>query len=385
MELADQQVSDNEGSGGLSGPEIPAKAADVPASQAPAEKAPDKPLSLREQINKSVEAVRTEEAKRARDVSTGKFIKTPEGEAKPAEQPPSATEIQSEKKEAQGDAPKAFAPPPGFSAETKAFLATLPADHPIKKDLEKREGEVSNGIKQYSDKAKQYDAIDQVIAPVRSTFQQAGITNDADAIKALLGWEAGFRNPATRAQSFRSLAQQYGFDLSTLVPSSPSGSPSAAQDIPDQLRPVIDQFGQVSQQVQQVASRVESWEQQQAAREINAFASKHPHFEAVRGQMGQLMNAGMVQPGDLEGAYQMAIKINPEISARIAEEERAKTEEAAKAAAAEKARKAAAAAVSPPTRSPVGPSGPAPTGKNSGGVRDSILSSIKALREEQRA
>lgn len=383
MELADQQVSDNEGSGGLSGPEIPAKAADVPASQAPAEKAPDKPLSLREQINKSVEAVRTEEAKRSRDATTGKFVKQDTPGA--AEQPAASPEIQSEKKEAQGDAPKAFAPPPGFSAETKAFLATLPADHPIKKDLEKREGEVSNGIKQYSDKAKQYDAIDQVIAPVRSTFQQAGITNDADAIKALLGWEAGFRNPATRTQSFRSLAQQYGFDLSTLVPSSPSGSPSAAQDIPDQLRPVIDQFGQVSQQVQQVASRVESWEQQQAAREINAFASKHPHFEAVRGQMGQLMSAGMVQPGDLEGAYQMAIKINPEISARIAEEERAKTEEAAKAAAAEKARKAAAAAVSPPTRSPVGPSGPAQTGKNSGGVRDSILSSIKALREEQRA
>lgn len=383
MELADQQVSENADSG-LTGAEIPAAAADVPAAPAPADKAPKdaKPLSLRDEIKKSVETIRTEDARRARDASTGQFVKN---EAGAAEKPATEKVQEPVQKEAQGDTPKVFAPPPGYSPETKAFLATLPPDHPIKRDIEKREGEVSNGFKQYSDKAKQYDAIDQVIAPVRSTFQQAGITNDADAIKALLGWEAGFRNPATRAQSFRSLAQQYGFDLSTLVPSSPSGSPSAAQDIPDQLRPVIDQFGQVSQQVQQVASRVESWEQQQAAREINAFASKHPHFEAVRGQMGQLMNAGMVQPGDLEGAYQMAIKINPEISARIAEEERAKTEEAAKAAAAEKARKAAAAAVSPPTRSPVGPSGPAPTGKNSGGVRDSILSSIKALREEQRA
>lgn len=371
MELADQQVSDNEVA--LTGAEIPA-AADVPAREAPAEK----PLSLREQITKATDSVRTEEAKRDRDAATGKFTKSDGAAEKPATET-----IQPEKTEVQPEpAPKPFAPPPGFSTETKAFLATLPDNHPIKRDLEKREGEVSNGIKAYSDKAKQYDAIDQVFAPVRQTYQQAGIQNDADAIKALLGWEAGFRNPATRSQSFQNLARQYGFDLSTMVPSSQSGSPSAAQDIPESLRPVIDQFGQ---QVQSVESRLQSWEQSQVTKELTAFASdpKHPHFEAVRGDMGKLMSAGFVQPGDLEGAYQKAVSMNPEITAQIrAAEETKRADELAKANA-EKVRRAASAAVSPSTRPPSG----APAGQSKGGasVRDAILGAVSTLREEQRA
>lgn len=380
MELADQQVSENADSG-LTGAEIPAAPADVPAAPAPADKAPKdaKPLSLRDEIKKSVDTIRTEEAKRARDASTGQFVKNEAGAA----EKPATQEVQPVQKEAQGDAPKPFAPPPGYSAETKAFLATLPPDHPIKRDIEKREGEVSNGFKQYSDKAKQYDALEQVIAPVRSTFQQAGIRSDADAIKALIGWEVGFRNPQTRAQAFRDLAQLYSFDLSTLSPSS-SGSPSAAQDIPDQLRPVIDQFGQVSQRVQGVEEQLQSWFQAQAAERTKAFASSHPHFAEVSYQMGQIMTAGLVEPGDLEAAYQMAIKIHPDISTKIAEEERAKRETEQAQANAEKARKAAAAAVSPVTRPPLGAPAPQQGGKNDS-VRGSILSAIAHLREEQRA
>jgi hypothetical protein len=205
----------------------------------------------------------------------------------------------------------------------------LPADHPIKRDVAKREEEVSNGFKAYSDKAKSFDAIEQVIAPVRSTFQQAGIQSDADAVKALLGWEAGFRNPATRLQSFHQLAKTYGIDLSTLVPSS-SGAPSAAQDIPEPLRPVIDQFGSIQQTVQDVAQRVQTFEQQQINSQFAAFAKDHPHFEAVRGKMGQLMQAGLAS--DLESAYQQAIQITPEISDQIrAESERKKAEELAAA------------------------------------------------------
>lgn len=380
MELADQQVSENEGSGGLTGAEIPTPSADVTGAPAPAEK-PEK-LSLRDQINKSVETVRTEEAKRSRDAATGKFTKS---EAGAAEQPATDKEVSQPVKDAQPETSKVSGPPPGWSAESKAFFNSLPADHPIRRDVAKREEEVSNGFKSYSDKAKSFDAIDQVIAPARQTFQQAGIQSDADAIKALLGWEASFRNPATRTQAFHGLAKQYGFDLSTLVPSSQSGSPSAAQDIPEPLRPVIDQFGNIVQQVQSVESRLQTWEQSQIAEKLTAFASdpKHPHFEAVRADMGKLMSAGMVQPGDLETAYQKAVAMNAEISAQIrADEERKKADELAKANA-EKARKAALAAVSPSTRPPTGATNGGQPPKR--GIRDSILNAVQTLREEQRA
>jgi hypothetical protein len=379
MELADQQVSENE-SGGLTGAEIPV-AADVPAREAPAEK-----LSLRQQIEKNVETVRTEEAQRAR-AADGKFTKSDGAAEKPATAP-----IQEEKQEASPEPEsKPFAPPPGFSPETKAFLATLPADHPIKRDIEKREGEVSNGIKTYSDKAKQYDAIEQVIAPVRQTFQQAGIQNDAEAIKALLGWEASFRNPATRTQAFHNLARQYGLDPSTLVPSS-SGTPSAAQDIPDSLRPVIDQFGNVQQQVQGLDSRLQTFEQNQTAREVTAFAKDKPHFEKVRSRMASLMSPALDTRGQiiapaaaqtLDEAYQQAIWMDPEIRQQMLDDQaKAKAEELARTNA-EKVRRAEAAAVSPSTRPPAGaPVEQAATGT---GVRGSIHNAIKVLREEQRA
>lgn len=378
MELADQQVSDNAGSGGLTGAEIPSSAADVPAAPAPAEK-PDKPLSVREQITKSIETARVEEAKRAR-AADGKFTKLESGAAeKPATDKP---EIPKPETNAQPEASKPVGPPSGWSKEAKAIWDQLP--EAVKADAVRREAEVAKGFDEYRSKTAQLQEISQAIEPLRPMLQQHGITSDAQAVKRLLEWEGAIRNPATRIQAIHGLLQQYGVDPSTLVPSSQSGSPSAAQDIPDQLRPVIDQFGNVVQQVQDVASRVQSWEQNQVADKISAFAANnHPHFEAVRVQMGQLMTAGMVQPGDLEGAYQMAIKINPEISAKIAEEERNKAEEAAKVAAAEKARKAQLAAVSPVTRPPVGAS-PNQPGKKAG-VRDSILSSIATLREEQRA
>lgn len=371
MELADQQVSDNE----VAAADISAVEPEVAAPARQSEQ-PEK-LSLREQLVKNVETVRTEEAKRARDAASGKFTKL---EAGAVEKPATDKPIQPEKTDAQPDlASKPFAPPPGFSTETKAFLATLPPDHPIKRDIEKREGEVSNGIKTYSDKAKQYDAIDQVFAPVRPTYQQAGITSDAEAIKVLLGWEAGFRNPATRNQSFQNLARRYGFDISTLVPSSQSGSPSAAQD-GSQYRP--DYRAEISTIVQeQVANHTTS-------QTIAAFAKDHPHFDKVRHIMGALMSAG--NAADLEAAYQQALEVHPEVSVVVKAEraereatDRAKAEAEAKAAAAEKARKAAAAAISPSTR----PSGGGDGGPKKGGtgVRGSILNAVSALREERRA
>lgn len=380
-ELADQQNIDNES---LTG-EIPSSASTgrdagegEPASRGAA--SPDKPLSLRQQIEKNVEAVRTEEAKRAR-AADGKFTKLDGA----AEKPATTEQVSQPAKEASPEASKAIGPPPGWSAESKAFYNSLPADHPIKRDVAKREEEVSNGFKAYSEKAKSYEAIDQVLAPVRTTFQQAGIQSDADAVKALVSWEASFRNPETRLHAFQNLARTYGVDLSTLVQSSPSGSPSAAQDIPEPLRPVIDQFGNVVQEVQSIKAQLQASEQQRIEADFKAFADNgHPHFGAVRGAMGQLMQAGLAT--DLESAYQKAIALDPEISAQIRAGDDSKRAEEAERAKAEKARQAAAAAVSPSGRSPVGqPSAPnAPASKGSS-ARESILNAVRELREGQRA
>lgn len=364
MELADQQVSDNEG---LTGAEIPV-AADVPAPAAA--ESPDKPLSLREQIVKSADAVRTEEAKRARDIATGKFTKT-EASAETA-----AAEIPKPEQNVSPAASPADGPP---SAWKGIWESMTPEARAI---AVKRETEVAKGFDEYRGKTAQLQEISQALDPIRPILQQNGIQSDAHAVKTLLEWEGSFRNPQTRMQAFQNLAKQYGVDLSTLVPSS-SGSPSTAQDIPEPLRPVIDQFGNIQQQVQSFDTRLQTWEQNQIAEKLTAFAKDKPHFEAVRATMGQLMSAGIVQPGDLDGAYQKAIAINPEISAQVrAAEEKTKAEELAKTQA-EKVRRAQAANVSPSGRPPSGPAGGVQ--QKPAGIRDSILNAVNTLREEQRA
>ncbi len=361
MELADQQVSENEGNGGLTGAEIPV-AADVPAT--PAEK-PEK-LTLRQTLEKNIESARVEEAKRAR-APDGKFTKLDGAAEKPATQ-----EIQKPQENAQPAESKSAGPPSAW----KGIWDSLT---PEARELAvKRESDVEKGFAEYRTKTAQLTEISQAIDPIRPVLQQSGITSDVQAVKKLLEWEASFRNPQSRMQAFQNLARQYGVDLSTLVPSSP-GSPS--QDIPEPLRPVLDQFGQIQQTVQDVASRVQTWEQSQATRELNAFASSHPHYEAVRVTMGQLMTAGMAS--DLETAYQKAVALDPTISAQLrAEEDKAKAEEAAKANA-EKVARAKTAAVSPPSRPSNGMNGSQPQAAK--GVRGTILASIASLREEQRA
>lgn len=368
MELADQQASESQG---LTGAEIPA-AADVPApvsSEAPA----DKPLSLREQIVKNVEAVRTEEAKRAR-AADGKFAKLEKTEASAAEKP-AAAEIPKPEQNAQPEASPAEGPP---SAWKGIWESMSPEARAI---AVKRESEVAKGFEEYRGKVKQYEALEQVLAPARTSFQQDGAKSDAEAISNILSWEQALRNPATRVAAFQQIAQRLQIDLSTLVPRSASEAPSAAQEAPDPYRPVIDQFGQ---QLNEVRTQVQNWEQQQIAEKISSFAKDKPHFEAVRANMGKLMQAGMVASHDLEGAYQMAINLDPTISAQIrATEEKAKADELARANA-EKAKRAAAAAVSPSPRPPAGGASSSQPGK-SAGIRASILNAVNTLREEQRA
>jgi len=378
MELADQQNS--EASGAVAGAEIPAVSPASPSdasTASPAENPPrqEKPLSIREHLNKSIETVRTEEAKRARDLATGKFTKT---EASAAEKPAAAEKSQTPTTEptAQHDASKPDAAP---SAWKGVWEALTPEARAI---AVKRESEVAKGFDEYRSKVKQYEAIDQVLAPARARFQQQGITNDADALRNIISWEQGLHDPATRVTAFRGLAQQLGIDLSTLA-QNPSAAPSQVQDIPEPLRPVIDQFGNIVQDVRSVQQEIQTLRNERTSQELAAFAKDKPHFNDVSVLMGKLMMAGVAT--DLDGAYQMALKTHPEVSAKIEAERVAKEAAERERSQAEKAAAARRAAVSPAGRSPNGAPSNATAQPGKRGVRDSILSSITELREGQRA
>lgn len=332
---------------------------------------PEKPLSIRD----GIKAAQREVEARARD-DKGKF-------AKKSEEAPVAAASQEIPPEKTGLSPtpsKSVGIPPGFSAETKAFLDTLPQDHPIKRDLEKRETEISNGFKGYSDKAKQYDAIDQAVAPFRSAYQQAGLKSDAEAINRLFQWEQAVRsNPV---QSITQLARQYGVDLSQLVQG--NSQVPQGQEAPEYIRPILDQYGQLSQSVQSLEARIQEADQQKVTETLSSFAKDKPHFEKVRVRMGQMMAAGIASPTDLDGAYQQAVWADAELREALLKEQDDKRQAEFIKTQAAAGRNARLAAVSPAPKGRVG--APVANGHDKGGtIRDSIMAAKKELEENQRA
>lgn len=371
-ELADE-LTNEASNGGISSAEIPFSNGAVETGNQ--DKSPPEKLSLRDQINKSVEAVRKEEATRVRDTATGKFAKV---EASAVEKP-AAAEIPKTEQNAQPTESKPVGPPSGWSKEAQALWDQLPPA--VKADAVRREAEVAKGFDEYRGKTAQLVEISQAFEPLKPILQQNGIQTEAQAVKRLLEWEGNFRNPETRIQSFQNLARQYGIDIHSLVQNS-SPQPSSAQEIPEPLRPVIDQFGNIVQDVNSIKAELQRSRDENISRELSAFAKDKPHFDKVRVMMGQLMQAGLAN--DLEGAYQKATTLHPEVSATI------EAEKAAKAAAelaktnSEKVARARAASISPSQRAPIGAVNGGAKPKASS-VRASLLSSIGELREGQRA
>lgn len=341
---------------------------------------PEKPLSIRESLTASIKEVGDKE-QRARDIASGKFIPKDKSAApeKVEAVKPNAGEkpaIQSEKTET---ASKPSGPPPGWSAESKAFFNSLPADHPLRQDVEKRELEVSNGFKKYSDIDKRHQEIEQAIAPFRSVYQQNGLKSDAEAISRLLEWESSIRgNPA---EGIRQLAQKFGVNLSQFAQLPPQGA--TGQEFPEHLQPVLNEFGQLKQTVNSMVSAQQQAEQRRVASELETFAKDKPHFESVRVAMGQLMQAGMAK--DISDAYDQAVWANPELREQLLREQDEKRQAEFLKTQTEAANKARLAAVSPAPRARQG--APMANGADKGakGVRASLMASIGELRENNRA
>ena len=99
--------------------------------------------------------------------------------------------------------------------------------------------------------------------------------------------------------------------------------------------------------------------------------------------MGQLIQAGAVQPNDLDGAYQQAIWADPDIRAALIKEQTEKQAAEQLKANQQRTQTARAAAISPSTRSPNGPvvNGAEKPGRKS--IRESLNASIRELQDNR--
>jgi hypothetical protein len=294
-------------------------------------------------------------AARIRDAS-GKFAPKPAVEADSAAQN-AATEPADPA--AQADA---ISPPPNtWKKEVAAKWAALPPE--VRAEVERREQDMHRGIEQYKAQAAFAQTIERAMAPYQQTLQQLGVSPDR-AIGELMAADHKLRHgsPEEKTAYFAQLAHNYGIDLAGAAQHMANVDPNvfALQNRAQQLQAQLQQYQQTAQQ--QAEAQLNS--------EIAAFAAdpSHSHFEAVRGHMSALLQAG--QAKDLADAYEQAVYANPTTRAAVLQQQAAaQREEAAKKAQAARA----AASVNVPRRPAM------PTAQPIGSMDDTIRETFRRL------
>ena len=234
-------------------------------------------------------------------------------------------------------------------------------DPDLQSYINQRETEFKTGVSVYKEEADRAKDINEALTPFMADLQRNNIApsqwikNLGTAHQTLV-----YGNPAQKAQMFQQLARDYSIDLGQF-----GGNYQA---------PEVDQNTQwLTQQVQGLSQSLNSFKDQQAQAEkyqiqqsINEFKEKHPHYEAVREQMAQLLEKEMAT--DLQSAYDKAIRFNDDVWQSISE---AKTKQHSQS---EIVNKAKSAAVSTKSATPSGTSSSS-SGK---GLREQLSEAIDA-------
>lgn len=345
------------------------------------------------------------------------------------EVPQRAKAKKEEKEEDEGQVPKEEGqekekvdPPPGYWNK-KGREAWDKLDATVKQHIVAREQEVSNGFAQISQRLKSFEEIEQAIAPRAQVIQQFGVS-PAQTIDRLFQWMEALshKNPRLRANAFKQLANDFGVPINQLVPSGSQGAEGSetegqTEQAPNEPPEWFQQYAQHTNEqlngVQQVIANQRQTAAQAVVQGWGGALDKdgkrlRPYFERVAPMMARLSmpstdeRGNIIAPAivpfkngevDLEAAYEMAVKLDPEIQSLIQQEtsEKAKkdAEEAAKKDAKARAEKLARAKRAGSGLKPSAPAlGTAPVNSNqrkaNGSRQPSVRDAITAALEEAR-
>lgn len=265
-----------------------------------------------------------------------------------AEIPPSAPEAQEAAAPDRSRGPDGrFAPKDGGQPET-APRRSAPVswkkdyhahweklDPALQEYIEQREKEAADGIGKHRGNWERARPYYEAIQPFEPIARQYGL--DPVQLTQQL-WNAhrtlALGSPEEKQQIFNQLAQQYGIQM--------GGDPT---------------INWLTRELQQTKQQVTSWQRQQEEAqqaalqsEISAFAKEHPHFEALKETMAQLLTAGAAS--NLKDAHDKALRLNDELWTQEQERQRSAQEAQRRQQADAAAKRARTAAVSPRSASP---------------------------------
>ena len=211
----------------------------------------------------------------------------------------------------------AVAPPAGWTAAEKAEWSKLPPA--VQAAVSRRETEMTNGGKQWSEEKRRYEAM---IAPVAETARARGMTAEQGLQTLLAAQRALDTNPV---DAIKHIARSYGVDLATLAGTqAANGSPEAIQQ-PDIAALVRQAVQPMLAPIQQRYAAEEEARQQSTVDLVTTFATSpgHEHFEAVEAELMAMIpaikgiNPTWNHDKVLQEAYDRAVHANPTTRAAL--------------------------------------------------------------------
>jgi hypothetical protein len=187
-------------------------------------------------------------------------------------------------------------PPASWSTEAKAEFDRLPPA--VRKSVLENE---NHNINSFGRMASEFGEIKKAIEPHRDLIPQG--LKEPEVIGNMFQWYRELRGP-NRGRAFAELMNQTG---------------TSVQDIVNAAQGQQQQYQQQPQQYQQPMD-AETYAVQQT---LTQFAQTHPHFENVRGGMGQMLQenpSGFTAPDgqiDLDRLYQSAVQKAVEIETTL--------------------------------------------------------------------
>lgn len=245
--------------------------------------------------------------------------------------------------------------PSSWKKELEAKWAALDPD--VADFVVRREDDFHKGVEGYKAAAAQWQQMEKIIRPYMPIIEREG-GDPMRAVASLLETAKVLRtaDPHTKAAMLHRVAQQYGVAL--------GGD--------EQQTAFASQLSQVMDEVNNLKSSLERERDSAARVEIQKFADGREHFDVLRPQMAQLLQAGIA--ADLQDAYDKALRLNDSLF----QQSQAKQREAADRAEREKSQQAALKARAASVSIKGSGGSAADTAKPSGSLRDTLAAAFAA-------
>jgi hypothetical protein len=215
--------------------------------------------------------------------------------------------------------------PQSWKGQAKGEWGQLPLH--VRQEVQRREAEINRALQESAPARQFQQQFEKVVTPYMARIQAIGLEHPMQAVEHLLQADYALSTApkAQRAALMAKYIKDYDIDVVEL------DNALVGAVAPQQANPQADIQQLVQQQLQQALAPLmqrEQLQRQAQQEQINhtvetmALDPKYPYFDEVRLDMADLIDSRAKRGIDLslEDAYSMAVRMNPEVNAQMAQQ-----------------------------------------------------------------